>query len=400
MVYFKNITIVLIIIALSLYSIVTLGQCNINSCNSLSKISVDAVYFDNTSKSINLTNVEFKNVQCNDVNYAIGLDVYVYQLLPDGTRDQSCNVIDQTPDNVLGFTRFDLGNTSFCGYSFTIDTIKINDNYNFIPCDGALYEIEMAIYATTDTSFLTTVTTVYSALNSTEYEMLSLGTVSANISNTFAGNAQPYLVNNISLWQNSLNLDTVIVPCNTDVSLFLQAQSIIADCPPYGDYSSAIPSEMSSILLYTENGGFPQLLLDPNTGASGGQQTGADSSDSCYGGIYTHNPYIFEAQNLVQACDSSVVTFTLYLQDLYINQTISKQLIIQYIDTNGSMYCTPFLQLSNTLNAGDYIAADSIYSNAYNTFSNTVNLQAAHRIKLTNGFKSGTNFSAQIGNCQ
>jgi len=180
----------------------------------------------------------------------------------------------------------------------------------------------------------------------------------------------------------------------------LQAQSIIADCPPYGDYSSAIPSEMSSILLYTENGGFPQLLLDPNTGASGGQQTGADSSGRCYGGIYTHSPYIFEAQNLMQACDSSVVTFTLYLQDLYTNQTISEQLIIQYIDTTDSTYCTPFLQLSNTFNTRDYIAADSIYSNAYNTFNNTVNLQAAHRIKLTNGFRSGINFSAQIDSCQ
>lgn len=434
MVYFKYTTLLLLIIAFSLYANAILGQsdaplgnslsknssnkayannnnsltnvefksvpCNINSCDAFSKIAVDTVYFDNTSNSINLTNVEFKNVQCNSTNFEIGMDVYVYQLLPDGTRDQSCNVMGQAPDNVLGFTRFKLGNTSFCGYSFVMDTVRIDSNYNFIPCDGAVYDVEMAIYATTNTSFINTNATAYSTLNPTEYEMLSLGTVTANINNVFAGDAQPLLVNNLNLWQGSSNLDTIVVPCNTDVPLFLQAQSIIADCPPYGDYSSAIPSEMSSILVYAENGGFPQLILDPNLGYEGGQQTGTNSLGFCYGGIYTYTPFIFEAQNVAQPCNNGTVTLTLHLQDTYTNQIVSNSIVIKYTNNNNTTFCNPFLQFSDTLYTNNYIAADSIYSSACISVSDTVKLQAAHRIKLTNGFKSGLYFNAEINDCQ
>jgi len=396
MVYYKRTATTFLILFLLLGAKFTFGQCNILSCNGLSKIAVDTVYFDNTSKSINLTNVEFKNIQCNQTNFNIGLDVYVYQILPDGSRIESCSVLGQTPDNVLGFTRFNLGNSSLCGYTFAIDTIIIDSNYNFIPCDGAVYDIELAIYATTDTTFLTTNTTAYSALNATEYEILSLGTVVANINNVFAGNAQPLLINKLSLWQDNLSLDTIFVPCNTDVPLFLQAQSIIADCPPYGDYSSAIPSEMSSVLVYSENGGFPKLLLDPDLGYIGGQQTGKDSSGFCYAGIYTHTPYIFKAQNVAQPCDSSTVLLTLYLQDAFIDQTVSQQLVIQYI----SDLCKPFMQLTGTIYTANYAAADSIYSNAQTFANDTVNLKAASRIKLTTGFKSGSYFSAYIDNCQ
>lgn len=399
MVYYKYICTITLTIALSLYTNVINGQCDISLCNSFSKVTVDNVYFDNANSSINLTNVEFKNIQCNSTNYTIGLDVYVYQLLPDGTRDQSCNVVGQTPDNVLGFTRFKLGNASFCGYSFVMDTIKIDSRYNFIPCDGAVYDVEMAIYATTNTSFINTNATVYNLLDTSEYEILNLGTVVANINNVFAGNAQPLIINNINLWQNANGSDTIFVPCNTDVPLFLQAQSIIADCPPYGDYSSAIPSEMSSILVYAENGGFPQLLLDPSSGYAGGQQSGANSSGVCYGGIYTETPYIFEAQNVTQACNNTTVTLTLHLQDVYTNQIVLNNIIIKYVNNNTSV-CNPFLQFSNTLYTNNYIARDSIYSNAITSPNNTVKLQAAHRIKLTSGFKSGLNFEAHIDNCQ
>jgi len=396
--YFKRTSVFFIIIIQFICVKYSFSQCNINSCNPQSKIAVESVYFDSTNRSINLTNVEFKNLQCNSANFVMGLDVYVYQLLPDGTRDQSCNVFGTTPDNVLGFTRYNMGKTSFCGHSFIMDTIKIESNHNFIACDGATYEIEVAAYATTNVIFSTSMSTVYSLLNSNEYEMLNLGTVTANINNVFAGNSQPLLVNNISLWQDSQSNDTIAVPCNTDVPLFLQAQSILADCPPYGDYSSAIPSEMSSVLFFKENGGFPVTLLAPNFGYAGGQQTGVDSLGLCYGGIYTQTPYIFEAQNLTQACGGTTVTFTLYLNDSYTGQTTSKNLTIQYTD---SQLCEPFINLYGAHYEGNYLAADSIYSNANMLPGNsTTNLQAEHRIKLTSGFKSGLYFNADIESCQ
>lgn len=398
MVCFKYTSISFLIIAL--YSNALFGQCDITMCNTSSKVSAGAVYFDNSTKSINITNVEFKDLQCNNTNYVIGLDVYIYQLLPDGTRDQSCNVLGQTPDNVLGFTRFNLGNTSLCGYNFFMDTIKIDNSHNFIPCDGAIYDVELAIYATTNTSFSNTNATVYTALDATEYEILSLGTVAANINNVFTLDAEPLLISNISLWQDSFNLDTIFVPCNTDVPLFLQAQSIIADCPPYGDYSSAIPSEMSSILLFSENEGFPEVLLNPNMGYVGGQQTGANTAGTCYGGIYSNTPYVFEAQNLTQPCNGTTVELILYLQDVYINRSVSNSIVIKYINDYNSTSCHPFFQLTNTLNSGDYIAKDSIYSNAQIAPNNNIKLQAAHRIKLTSGFKSGNNFNAYIDDCQ
>jgi len=395
MVYFK-LTSIALFLMLCISTNFVFGQCNITLCNAQSKISVGSVYFSASDLSINLTNLEFRNVQCNSANYLIGVDIYVYQLLPDGTRDQSCNVLGQTPDNVLGFSRLDLGNTSFCGNNFVIDTFKIDNNYNFIPCDGAVYEIEAAIYVTTDVSFSNAIATVYNELSPNEYEILNLGTVTANINNVFTAGAQPLLINNISPWQNSSGIDTLVVPCNTDVPLFLQAQSIIADCPPYGDYSQAIPSEMSSIFVFIENGGSPQIMLDPNDGTSGGQQTGANIQGLCYGGIYSQTPYIFEAANVTQPCNNTIVALTLYLQDLYTNQTISNKLFIKYADS----VCNPFLQLTGTLNTGNYVAADSIYSNANVSSNNIVEMQAQHRIKLTTGFKSGMYFSAHIDDCQ
>lgn len=398
MICFKHASVFLLIIIQFVCIETVLSQCDINSCNAQSKVTVNSVYFDNTNRSINLTNVEFKNLQCNSANFIMGLDVYVYQLLPDGTRDQSCNVLGTTPDNVLGFTRYNLGKTSFCGQSFTIDTIKIDSSSNFIACDGATYEVEVAVYATTNIIFSSSMATVYSLLNSTEYEMLNLGTVTANTNNAFAGNGQPLLINNLSLWQDSQSNDTITVPCNTDVPLFLQAQSIIADCPPYGDYSTAIPSEMSSVFVFSENEGFPVVLLAPNLGYEGGQQTGADAQGLCYGGIYTETPYIFEAQNLTQACDSTTVMLTLYLNDSFTGQTTSKKRVIQYVD---SQICEPFINLSGVHYTANYLAADSIYSNA-NMLpgSGITNLKAQHRIKLTSGFKSGLNFNADIESCQ
>jgi len=185
MIYFRHTFVVLLITMQLICANYLFSQCNINSCNPQPKISVDGVSFDSANKSINLTNVEFKNLQCNNTNFVAGLDVYVYQLLPDGTRDQSCNVRGTTPDNVLGFTRYNLGRTSFCGHSFTMDTVKIDSSHNFIACDGATYEVELAVYATTNIIFSTSMATVYSLLNSAEYEMLTLGTVTANTNNAF-----------------------------------------------------------------------------------------------------------------------------------------------------------------------------------------------------------------------
>jgi len=166
---------------------------------------------------------------------------------------------------------------------------------------------------------------------------------------------------------------------------------------PLGDYSSSIPSEMSSVFIFKENGGFPVTLLAPNAGYIGGQQTGADPQGLCYGGIYTQTPYIFEAQNLTQACDSTTVILTLYLNDSFTGQTISKELAIQYID---SQICEPFINLSGVHYTANYFAADSIYSNANMLPGNgTTNLQAQHRIKLTSGFKSGLHFNADIEDC-
>jgi len=396
--YFRYALIGLCILMFSTFNTTILAQCNIRHCSSIPVLTANAPVFNAGKRSIDINNVTFGNVGCSESNFILGIDLYVYQLLPDGSRVRNCNVLYPIPDNILGVVHLDLGPKSICNQNFNIGKVSIGKNEGFEICDGGRYQIEMALYATTNLNFRSLNKTVDSELESSEYKLFNLGTVEANLTNTFT-NGQPVISAEIFNWSTGSE-NTVVVPCNQDVNLYVQGQSIIADCAPFGDFSNAIPSEMINTFSYTVNGGAPVIIEDSSTGASGGQLTGAISSinRACYGGIITNtNPYIFEASTLPNACGGTSVKFTIRTQDLFTNKSKTSSYTVIFDS------CVPTLTVNNgNLNNPVYAAAQKV--NSAGTIANNGNVvfQSGTQICLNNNFTVplGAEFAAEIAACQ
>ena len=374
------------------------GQCNINFCGTPT-LTASAPVFNAASSSIDIDNITFGNIGCTAANYQTGLDIYVYQVLPNGSRAALCNVLNPAPDNVLGNIKVGLGQTTICGSSINIGTISLDSSNGFIACDGALYEVELALYVTTNTGFINSNLTVYSQLSSSEYTVNNLGTVEANMSGTFPAGAQPLILSNISEWGTG-NTGTLNVPCNTDVSLFVQGQSLLANCPPLSDYNTVIPSQMNNIFSY-QTGGSTTIVQSAFTGASGGQLTGPSAAlnGACYSGILTSSsPYVFSASNLTNACNGNSVVLTISTIDGFTGQTVTDQLTIIYGSTPN---CPSVLNYTNSIASGTYAASQSITATNTINSSQNVNFEAGNVICLDPGFEviQNATFSAIIDGC-
>lgn len=374
-----------------------IAQCDINACTGSPIITASTPVFNSATSSIDIDNITFGNISCSQANYEAGLDIYVYQLLPDGTRATLCNVLNPAPDNVLGNVKIGLGQTSICGSSINIGTITLDSSNGFIACDGALYEVELALYITTNTSFLNSNLTVYSQLPSMEYTVNNLGTVEANMTGSYPGGGQPLVFSNISQWGTGAT-GTLNVACNTNVSLFVQGQSLLGNCPPTSDYTTVIPSEMINVFSY-QTGGSTTIIQSAFTGASGGQTTGPDPNlnGACYSGILTDGaPYIFSASNIANPCNGNSVTLTISTTDQFTNQTVTDQLTIVY-----GTSCPVALNYTNNLLSGTYSASQSITATNSINFGQNVNFEAGNVICLDNNFEVNQNadFSAIIDPC-
>lgn len=393
----SNFTSLLFLITLSFLTCnLAFAQCNINACGT-TFISANQPVFNTVNKTIVINNVTFANIGCNLSNINVGIDFYVYQVLPDGSRVRNCNVLNPVPNNTLGIVKLDLGQSPLCNRTFNVGSIVLDDNAGFEICDGGRYEIEMAAYATSDLAFKGTSKTVDSQLSSFEYKLISLGIVEANITNTFSG-GQSLIVTEVSDW-STRSSTTKYVPCNTDVNIYVQGQSIMSDCTPLGDYTKSIPSQMTNTFSYTVNGGQPIIIEDASTGASGGQLSGSisGSRNYCYGGIITDaTPYIFRPSNLVNACNGTTVKFTISTFDTFTNRTKASSYTIVY----GQ--CVPALTLNNIVATGSYTAAQTI--NSGGTIANNANVvyQSGSMINLNNNFtvNAGSQFLADISPCQ
>lgn len=374
------------------------AQCNINSCSSIPVATASAPVFNINNRSIDIDNVTFGNIGCNENNFIVGIDLYVYQLLPNGNQVRNCNVLNPIPNNILGVVHLDLGASSICNQNFNIGKVSIGENEGFEICDGGRYQIELALYATTNLNFRSLNKTVDSELSSSEYKLFNLGTVETNITNTFA-NGQPVISTEISNWTTRSD-NTIVVPCNQDVNLYVQGQSVLADCAPFGDFSNAIPSEMVNTFTYSVNGGTPVIIEDSSSGASGGQLSGAISSvnSACYGGIITNiNPYVFDASTLANACGGTSVKFTINTQDAFTGESKTADYTVIFDS------CVPTLTLNNTnLNNPVYAAAQNVNSTGAIANNSNVVFQAGTQVCLNNGFTAplGAEFAAEIAACQ
>jgi len=374
------------------------AQCDITFCNN-PILRADKPLYNTNSNSIDVSNITFGKIGCSETIKQFGIDIYVYQILPNGAKASLCNVIDVAPDNIAGYARIDLGKSDMCNNTFNIGTISLNSSNGFNICDGATYEVELVLFSTNNTAFMNTNKTVFSSLKESEYTTTALGQININITNMFPGNAQPLIISQISDWDSRIT-GGMAVPCNSDVELYLQGQSLLGNCFPYNDYTVGITSELINTFTYSVNGASPVIIENSGTGANGGQTTGPlQNSNNCYGGIVTSvRPYVFEASNVGNACNNTTVEFKLVTLDVFTNRTKESTFTINYNDN-----CVNNLSLNNTtLNSGTYRAGQTISSNATLRNNASVNFFAASGVTLNNNFTVNTsnNFSADIGTCQ
>jgi len=317
----------------------TNAQCDINlGCSASAPIvNIDPPTFDPSTFSIVLNNIEFGGIECIEDSYQAGIAVYIYQLLPDGTRMTQCAVVNEEPYNVVGSVAFGFGQVSFCPTVVPIGSLSVGPTEGFEACDGAYLEIEAALFITDNLGFDAATTSVFSELTESEYFILNLGNLEININDEFPGQGQPLTTAKIKDF-NSDSEGPIDVDCGTNIELYLEGLSRVANCLPYEDISTGITSELENEFYYRINGGEPIMVLDPSTGAAGGQLTGPDANigDLCYAGVLTTNAYILEFTELpADLCDGSTIVFTLKTTDLFTNNTVEDEFTVIYTGGTG-----------------------------------------------------------------
>jgi len=326
----------ILICALTFFNNYTFGQCDINAdCAGNPILSIDPPIFDISDTSIVLNNIEVGEFACTAANYQSGVVIYIYQLLPNGGRMELCNVLNDAPFNVVGSVPIAFGQSSLCsGATLNLGSLQFGEDQGFIACDGAYLEIEAVLYITDNASFEPSSQSVYSALNTSEFISVNVGTLDININNEFPGGGLPVttaVVNDFASGSDG----PITVNCGEDVSLYVEGLSRIANCPPFTDLFTGIASELTNEFYYTVNGGPPVIVQSPAvTGSAGGQLTGPDPAlnDLCYAGILTvQNPFLLLWSALPQdLCDGSTVEVTISTTDIFTGQTVSDQIEIIY----------------------------------------------------------------------
>jgi len=303
------------------------AQCDINFCANPPTLSADTPIFDAANSSIVLNNVTFGEVGCAESTYSVGIGIYIFQILPDGTRMFQCTVLNDPPDNVIGNISVGFGQIDICGQApFNLGTIEASPANGFEACDGAVYEVELALYVTDDGNFNATDFTVFSQLPTSQFIIQNLGTVESDITGEFPGNGQP-LTTALLADLNGSTAD-INLSCGDDIELYVEGLSRISNCLPYEDVSTGIPSELSNELFYTVNGGAPIVLQDATTGAIGGQLTGPNNDGICYAGIL--GDLVIPFDDVEGACEGAVVEFTLTTTDLFTTETAEATIIVNY----------------------------------------------------------------------
>jgi len=206
------------------------GQCDINAgCTGEPFLSIDPPVFDEATGILTFNNITFGEINCTAPIFTTGVNIYIYQLLPNGDRMELCNFGSIGPDS------------------------------GFEACDGALLEIEAVLYITEDLIFDPYEESVYSALSPEEFISIDLGTLDININNEFPGGGLPLTTAVINEFTTGSD-GPLTVNCGDDVGLYVEGLSRLANCLPYDNISTGIPSELINVFSYTINGGAPIII--------------------------------------------------------------------------------------------------------------------------------------------
>ena len=407
-----------------------IGQCTITSCPNPVIVSGNATWTDGTQGTANgflsVTGLTLGNVDC--LTGDAGLDIYVYQLLPDGTRMAFCNVANSAPDNFIYKFPIGIGPASDCSNTaFPLpDQIIYDHNNNGVNsgmylCEGGVYEVVIAVYVNDTGAPIDGEQSVFSALNTNQYVELNLGTFFVNYTNEFASpNPFPVPISTASISGPNGETGTMTASCSEDVTLFVEALSYIGRCRverdavpnfyPFCDpldpnmntgiYSPSIESELENFLSYTINGGTPIIIRDGNsanagTEAYGGQQTGPGNlpglgANECYTGLCGARP--FPVPDAMCAGDVMVVSLETF--DVYTNATVSDQLTITFTG-EGCNNCGPTCPTSASISASvdEACGGDMITITGNTTGEGTANFSITESTETITEIADGVAFS-------
>jgi len=299
------------------------AQCRIDFCDNAPVLKADAPVFDYETNTMLINNIIVGNFGCAEENYDARVVVYIYQLLPNGERITDCIVTSTPPDNFVANVSFNFGQVDLCDMSeFNLGTIPAKPENNFSACDGALYEVEIALYVTElpfDVFF-----SVYSQLPESQYIVENLGTIAVNYTDEFPTNADPITTASIKTYPGG-ETGTVELTCGETLQLDIEALSRLANCPEFEDLISGVPSELSNELYYSIDGG-PKVVLQD---ISGGQLTGPrEDTNLCYAGLLGIRA--IEFSELDGIVDGSRVVFTVTTTDFFTQQKVQDEITIIY----------------------------------------------------------------------
>jgi len=355
------------------------AQCDINlGCIDNITLNIDPPVFNANSLSITFGNVEIGNFSCNEANYIAGMAFYLYQLLPDGSRITQCTVVSEPPLNIVANIGLNFGQSNFCETILPIGDIDAPPSEGFEACDGALLEAEAVLYITEQTNIDIVNESIYTLLPTNQYLVVNLGTIEININDEFPGNGQPLTTAELRDFSSQTDGPQTLT-CGQNIELYTEGLSRLANCAPYNDVSTGIPSESFNEFYYQINGGQPIIIADENSGAVGGQITGPDSnlSGNCFAGLLSLNsPYVLNYSDLPQnICNGSEIVFTLKTTDLFTNQTVQDTYTVTYSNGNGD--CIQSINLNSGWNliSLDVTPANNNFTSIFDDIIGSGNLQ-------------------------
>jgi len=222
--YFNTVVLILTTLIFGVNSVK--AQCNLNAgCASNVVFSVDPPVFNAANSSLTFGNVTFGEINCLSGTFKSGIVIFLYQLMPDGSRTFQCNVEGPSPFNVIGNITAEFGqDVNLCGSNFNIGDIIADPSNGFEPCDGARLEAEAILYSTQNTSFNANNTSVFNQLQATEYVTANLGTIDININGEFPGNGQPLTTAEIKDFSSGSD-GPLALACGEDIELYVEGLS-------------------------------------------------------------------------------------------------------------------------------------------------------------------------------
>jgi len=372
------------------------AQCTINSCPNPTILSGNISWVDGTQGASNgfltVTDLTLGNIDClvgPDPSTIVeaGVEIYIYQLLPDGSRITLCDVTNTEPNNFVYKFAIGVGPASDCSDTalalpdqiFYDHRDNLNQDSGMYLCDGGVYEVVIAAYVNDTGIPIEDQESVYTYLNPDQYVDVGIGTFFVDYTGEFATpNPYPVPISLATISGPNGETGSITFNCNEEANLFIESYGYIGRCRvekdpipnfyPFcdisdpnmisGTYSNSIPSELETFISYSVNGGAPIIIRDGNSGnagteAYGGQQTGPGNlpglgMDVCYTGACGFRTFPVPDS----MCSGDVIVVTVETFDVYSNTSATDEMTITFTG-EGCDDCGPVCPTSASISTSE-----------------------------------------------